>query len=120
MRMGLCAWSDQAIVVDDLVGSKVTRRWLTLGMVAVLGILPGCGDDCEALCEEQTRCPDVTLVGDCAEFCAIAEDIVNAAGCEDEWDALITCQLEQGNFCSPDPNACQPENQAYFDACPSG
>jgi hypothetical protein len=98
----------------------MTARWLALGMTAALGVLSGCGNDCEALCEEQARCPDVILVGSCEDFCDTAGDIVDAAGCETEWEALISCQLEQGDYCSPDPNACKAENEAYFNACPSG
>ena len=94
------------------------QGWIALATLAMVGGICGCGDDCEELCEAQSRCPGVSLVGNCEELCDVAEGIVEAAGCEDEWDALVSCQLDAGNHCDPDPAACQPENEAYFSACP--
>ncbi|HEX6764150.1 MAG TPA: hypothetical protein VF103_01705, partial [Polyangiaceae bacterium] len=79
-------------------------------MVAPL-IAIGCGPDCRLLCErrEEANCEGDPGDGvDCEYQCKHEEDLVANAGCESEYDDLMTCIDELEDICEMFPNTCDP------------
>jgi hypothetical protein len=91
-----------------------------LSMVAVLmGLLGmGCKNDCEKLCEDSLACdPDdfelnpelIQQEDDCSDDCDEDMELIEASGCEPEWDDLVLC-LEGLDICDPDDrDECESE-----------
>lgn len=76
-------------------------------MVAPLYAI-GCAPDCRLLCErrEEANCEGDVDNPDCEYQCKHEEDLVANAGCESEYDDLITCVDELDDICEMFPEPC--------------
>jgi hypothetical protein len=78
-------------------------------MVAPL-LAIGCGTDCRLLCErrEEANCEGDADAPDCEYQCKHEEDLVTNAGCESEYDDVLTCIDELDDICDMFPPVCDP------------
>jgi hypothetical protein len=94
----------------------VPPRIKAVVLVTTIALLSsGCGMDCEGICEEQKQCDGEDKARDCAEYCEDAQQLVETANCEDQWDKLTNCTGGQDDICRPDVDACRSESIAYTD-----
>jgi len=72
---------------------------LGIGILALLG--PGCGADCESLCEESRACSsfDGDTNTSCGQECDQAEAFMEAFGCADQYDEMMTCAGDLDDIC---------------------
>jgi hypothetical protein len=74
-------------------------RWLPF--VLALNVL-GCRDDCEENCEKHKECSDASEEErgwDCRDRCEQIEK-ANENRCEDQYDALLSCENAQEDVCT--------------------
>ena len=95
----------------------MTLRKLTIvPMLAMALFAVGCGPDCESQCEDRNECEDIPeefKEDDCAKFCEEIEKDVEAEGCEDQYDDLLSCGGDIEDVCKPDEDACESEQEAF-------
>ena len=92
----------------------MTLRKLTIvPMLALALFATGCGDDCVSLCEDANECEGAEKVDDCDKECEDAKKAAEDAGCEDQFDDLLSCASDQDDVCKPDENACSSEAEAF-------
>jgi len=86
--------------------------------LALTSLLVGCGPDCVSLCEQaqdEGDCFDEvssdgdTRDTDCEDFCEDVEEVVDEekAGCEDEYDELLSCMSDADNACDSLEDECE-------------
>jgi hypothetical protein len=91
----------------------MTLRKLTIvPMLALAMFATGCGDDCESLCEDGQECEGVEKE-DCAKNCEELEKLNEKAGCEDQYDDLVSCIADEDDICKVDENTCASEGGKY-------
>src|SRR5262245_36052536 len=64
--------------------------------------LAGCRADCESNCEEHQACSDASeeeRARDCTDYCEQLEK-ANKGRCEDQYDAMLSCENAQDDVCS--------------------
>ncbi|HEX6275036.1 MAG TPA: hypothetical protein VFZ53_18465 [Polyangiaceae bacterium] len=88
------------------------KKLTIVPMLAMALFAVGCGADCESLCEDGQECKDAEKV-DCAEECEKIEKAVEKAGCEDQYDDVLSCSSDQDDICKPDEDACESEAEAF-------
>lgn len=99
------------------------RKFTIVPMLAMALFAVGCGADCESMCEDGNECEGAKS-RDCAKECEELEKAVEKAGCEDQFDDLISCQSDVDDICKPPADACKSENSAFgkcmgFDELPA-
>jgi hypothetical protein len=82
-------------------------------MLAMALFAVGCGADCESLCEDAKECDGAEQDVDCAKSCEDAQKAAEDAGCEDEYDDVVSCAGDQDDICKPDADACKSESEAF-------
>lgn len=88
-------------------------RWQHLGAALILAstaMLAGCGADCEGLCEDGQECEGADSE-DCEASCEKTEKLNEAAGCEDQYDDLLSCIDDAEDICKSD--SCDSEGGKY-------
>jgi hypothetical protein len=94
------------------------KKLTMVPMLAMALFAVGCGADCESLCEDTQECEGAEKV-DCAKQCEETEKAVEKAGCEDQYDDVLSCASDQDDVCKPDEDACKSELSA-FTKCMAG
>lgn len=95
------------------------RKWMLVPVLALSALVTGCGDDCESLCEDGNECEGVEEKVDCGKFCEDLEKLVEAAGCEDQYDDSLSCASDQDDVCKADDNSCEAEQTALSECMAS-
>jgi hypothetical protein len=88
-------------------GGVVLGKGMNFGCIRPLLIVlalaaAGCRADCESNCEEHKACSDASQEErsrDCADYCEQL-DKVNKDHCEDQYDAMLSCENAQEDLCS--------------------
>jgi hypothetical protein len=76
-------------------------RMLALCGLLLAGAL-GCRADCESNCEEHKECANASetwRLRDCRDYCENLEK-ANESGCEDQYDALLSCENSEDDVCT--------------------
>jgi hypothetical protein len=93
----------------------MTLRKLTMvPMLALALFAVGCGDDCVSACEDGQECEGVEKV-DCEKECEDGAKAAEDAGCEDQYDELMSCVADQDDVCDIEAlaKACSSEGSAF-------
>lgn len=69
-----------------------------------------CGPDCTALCEDAKECGDASEELDCEERCEDNEKTAEAAGCETQYEDVLSCLDGLDDVC--DDDGCSSESKA--------
>ena len=88
------------------------RKFTIVPMLAMALFAVGCGPDCESQCEDAQECEGAEKE-DCAKGCEELEKPVEKAGCEDQYDDLLSCSGDIDDICKPPANPCESENKAF-------
>ena len=89
------------------------KKLMTVPMIAALFAV-ACGPDCEDLCDKEKKCEGSSLSDvDCGSYCEKIEDLNEKAGCEDQFDDLLSCADDADDLCKGD--ACESESTKYGD-----
>ena len=64
------------------------------------------GPSCTSVCERAAECPDSGIEEPCPSYCAEIERLIQNARCTREWDALIECDDDISNICTPSEDDC--------------
>lgn len=98
---------------------------LTVGLLAVMGLVTGCASQCEAVCSEANTCTVAERATDvdCPHFCADAEAFnvrATAAGfesCAAQFQAHLSCwEQNSAQICSKEFEGCNTARQEWV-AC---
>jgi hypothetical protein len=98
---------------------------LTVGLLAVMGLVTGCSSKCESICAEANACSvkERATDVDCTHFCADAEDINERAkkagseSCATQFEAHLSCwEKNTKQICSTDFTGCAESGEAWI-AC---
>jgi hypothetical protein len=103
----------------------MSERWCVVlgsGLVGVvMALASGCKPaTCESVCEQQNTCPDAQQIPDCATYCDAERATVEATGCQESYDALLSCQGTVSS-CDQTSTFCSAQTVAHLqcisDAC---
>jgi hypothetical protein len=107
-----------------LEGFSVRVAVLTVGLLAVMGLVTGCSSECESICSEANACTvaERPTDVDCPHYCADAEDFngrSKAAGfesCATQFQAHLDCwEKNSAQICSKEFEGCDEAAQAWVD-----
>jgi hypothetical protein len=108
-----------------LEGFSVRVAVLTVGLLAVMGLVTGCSSQCEAVCGEANACTVAERATDvdCPEFCADAEEFDGRAkeagfeSCAAQFQAHLDCwEQNSAQICSTEFEGCDTASQEWV-AC---
>jgi hypothetical protein len=97
---------------------------LTVGVLAVMGLVTGCSSQCESICAEANACTVAERPADvdCPHFCADAEDFngrATAAGqqsCAAQFEAHLSCwEKNTAQICSKEFDGCAEQAEAWVE-----
>ncbi len=97
---------------------RTKLEWLTT-VAMCLGLLAGCKNDCEAVCESSKDCPHAAETRQdlsCADLCDAEEMLADIKDCRDQWLAFYSCGAASDDICNGVSLAgCVAEADAYSD-----
>jgi hypothetical protein len=86
------------------------KKLILVPFLALTPVLVGCGADCEDVCEKSNEECD-GADADCSKTCSDLEEQAEKAGCEDEFDDVVSCGDDANDIC--DDSSCDSELEAY-------
>lgn len=88
------------------------KRALTVAIVGCFAT--SCGPDCAAMCEDGQKCEDAEPIANCEKYCEDNEKSAEGAGCEAQYEKMLSCFDAQGSVCTAE-DGCAKELAALND-----
>ena len=91
--------------------------WLALPLLGLVG----CRADCESNCEEHKECSNASetwRTRDCRDYCENL-DKANKNRCEDQYDAMLSCENSQDDVCTVAAEQACARQRASWVTCSS-
>ncbi|HEX4406278.1 MAG TPA: hypothetical protein VH560_15680 [Polyangia bacterium] len=97
----------------------MTKKLAAIAFVAMLVPLmvgvPSCtSTDCTGFCQKEQACGGIANA-DCDTFCTDVSNMNDNAGCDDQFDELVTCFEELTDVCGDTSRCIDPG--ALYDGC---
>jgi hypothetical protein len=77
----------------------MSRGWVGVGRLFLFTLLFGCTSENAELCELASECssPNDNDLDACVIALDTEAEVASVRDCEEEWDALVDCAIEQGH-----------------------